>query len=185
MNSENNHHGRRLSPDQEDEIRTMWQIERKSATQIILALPNWSLTRSSVCALAFRRGWAGGQEKRRRHSLGPGPTVERRAPPNLLQISRGSSTAISHGARKRFAPTVPLPPEKVKKHSVFIADLKPHHCRWVKGEPKEFMYCGTRKEGRNSPYCSMHMRLSYVPRGQEPKKRAGGFHLPPASAPNF
>lgn len=171
---------RRLNDEQENEIRTMWQVERKSARQIVLALPDWSLTRSSVCALAFRRGWAGGQEKRRRQ---PGPIVERRAPPMLLQISRGSSPAISHGARKRFAPTVPRPVEKVKKHSVFIVDLKPHHCRWVKGDPKEFMYCGTRKQ-EGSPYCQTHHALSYVSRAMEPKKRAGGFHLPPA-LPNF
>ena len=44
-----------------------------------------------------------------------------------------------------------------------LLDLKPHHCKWPIGDPKEpdFAYCGvTRRAG--SPYCPHHFSIAFT-----------------------
>ena len=43
---------------------------------------------------------------------------------------------------------------------VTFCDLQPRHCRWMRGEPSEQLYCGAdRRDG--SIYCSTHHNLAY------------------------
>ena len=64
-------------------------------------------------------------------------------------------------ARKAKPPQFKKEPIKVapepEGHSrVTLSELRPHHCRWPIGDPKEstFRYCGERKHSNS--YCSHH-----------------------------
>ena len=47
---------------------------------------------------------------------------------------------------------------------VSIADIKPPHCRWPIGDPRDpdFAYCGRERDG-DKPYCAHHCAIAYLP----------------------
>jgi len=46
---------------------------------------------------------------------------------------------------------------------VKIGDIESHHCKWVVGEPSDFICCGQNRLP-NSPYCENHHQIAYKPR---------------------
>jgi GcrA cell cycle regulator len=64
---------------------------------------------------------------------------------------------IEDGIGPRFAMPVPQADDKAR---VSLADLEPHHCRFIPGEPSDG-YCGLDRVPGSS-YCAGHLQRCYV-----------------------
>jgi len=93
--------------------------------------------------------------------------------------------------RERHPPEKPKPIDKPNGHVVTVSrlknnppkmltimELKPRHCRWIIGDPRDesSRYCGAHKE--RGAYCHEHAALCYV----EPNNRNGAIRAQEAVA---
>lgn len=70
-------------------------------------------------------------------------------------------------------PVASPPPEEPKGMEVRLADARPTHCRWVKGEASgpDTIYCGAMRD-LGASFCSYHQRIAYQPRQAREAKAA-------------
>ena len=100
------------------------------------------------------------------------------APKTPTKPIRGTITRVTHYHGPANLAPLPLPlPRSEDKARVLFADLEPHHCRYVPGEPKDG-FCGLEKVPGTS-YCAGHLQRcytgpDYVPRSMVVHEKIGG-----------
>jgi hypothetical protein len=88
----------------------------------------------------------------------------------LLVLPRPVELKIKRQHTKAISPMRPLPPiTKPACTPVSLADLEPHHCRFIVSAGS---YCGSDKTMQS--YCTYHHNLTHTPANQP--RRRGGVH---------
>lgn len=150
-------------------MNEMWTEERFEAAKT-LAAEGWSaaqiadrlggLSRCAVIGKLHRNGLKGGGGQRCGTAKG-----RPRKPPH----PKRRHYKLGFGAR--FQSPVPLkpmfvkdPPRQPTALMLDILDLKPVHCKFPIGDPKQsdFGFCGASRH-QVSPYCEYHHRIAYRP----------------------
>ena len=88
-----------------------------------------------------------------------------------LKRSRGSIAGRIRRLRAKLNPETPPPEPRIrlrmideKSTEVTLQELKLHHCRWPKGDPRhsDFRFCGAKRisESERTPYCREHTLIA-------------------------
>lgn len=130
----------------------VWWRDGLSASQIAGRLGD--VTRNSVIGKVHRLGLSGRQSK-----CGTEGAGQRRTRPTT-RYARPSRPIAQPAPTPDPVPAVTVdlgPGDPVK-----FAGLKPHHCRYPHGDPREsdFVFCGRRKPDGKS-YCEIHDRIAH------------------------
>lgn len=132
-------------------LKSMWELGCSGG--VIARKLGGGITRNAVIGKAFRMGFSHSEQSRsqtarlrQRKRVKPAPKPRRPRIKELLTM-----------------PTEPLPVEDVPRGPlVSFADLEPHHCRAIYGDPKMpgwgyWGYCGCQVVPGQS-WCEMHVR---------------------------
>lgn len=138
-------------------LKTLW-ANGLSALQIATRIGG--TTRNAVIGKIHRLGLAG----RANPYKNPGSRMVAKRP-RTTPVSTKHIAAVRAAVKVRTMPEFPTEPltEVADVVRVFsVADLEPHHCRWISGDPKQpgWGYCGdTQVPGQS--YCAAHAARSY------------------------
>ncbi len=143
------------------EARRLWEVEGYTASQVAQALDRnhrFTTSRSSICGLAYRQGWAA---RKIQGSYTPKPKKERHV---RLPAPRPKSARLP---KLVLVPVPPPPvPEPAGREGVSFFDHREGQCRWPlweRGTPFEAKrFCGEPAPGPG-PYCAYCRTLSYEP----------------------
>jgi GcrA cell cycle regulator len=144
-----------------EEIRRLWSVDGKTASQIGLV---FGCTRNAIMGVIHRNGIKKGEA-----TPTPQPRVEGRFAPLSGMVRRPPNLVLGKPDKR---PVKPKPVVSVVSKEktmpvqepgpIVFWDLTPSSCRWPIGDPplETLRFCGTRAlDGR--PYCIKHHRLSY------------------------
>jgi GcrA cell cycle regulator len=124
-------------------LRKLWG-EGVSASQIALRLGG-DVTRNAVVGKANRMGFL--QRK-------PQPIYRVPRPIKMVRKARPTPRSWTLGSE-------PLPPtDPDERGRIAVADLEPHHCRYIPGDDR--LFCGADRAA-GLPYCAAHARRCYSP----------------------
>ena len=123
---------------------SLWETTTKSAREISEIIGR---SRAGVIGRARRGGWV--------KMLKPKESPKEK--PNKPKKEKPVVVFVKKEVKK---------PELVKHVKGF--DLKEHHCRFVIGDPKNNIYCGSRKN--RGSYCKQHALVCFTPYTMKPNK---------------
>lgn len=143
-------------------LRKLW-AENLSASQIAARLGG--VTRNAVIGKAHRlklSGRAVGDRGKRGRPRGLAAACKRHVPKICDLDLVIKSRTMSRANEPRPMP-IPEPPPLPVSRRLSMADLGPHDCRWIDGDPRgEHTYCGC-KAVPGASWCSGHMAIVYPP----------------------
>jgi len=115
------------------------------------------ISRNAIIGKMHRLGLAKGTPGQAKFQIN-GAKQKRPGPPRKPRLSSltGFATLDGH-IGPRFAMPVSQPDDRAR---VSLADLEPHHCRFIPGEPSDG-YCGLDRVPGSS-YCAGHLQRCYV-----------------------
>lgn len=144
------------------EARRLWEVEGYTASQVAQALDrshSFATTRSAICGLAHRQGWAARRVYLNRVSTLARPKKER----TVRIVAPRPAPAPKLVVVK---PPPPPVPEPASREGVSFFDHREGQCRWplwnLATPFSEKRFCGEPAPGPG-PYCTYCRTLSYEP----------------------
>ncbi len=145
-----------------DALKDLWR--QGYSCSIIADRLGAGLTRNAIIGKVHRMGLSGRVTSDRRM---PKPRKRRNRFGDDQRQFNGRRPIPRKPSILDLLPSTPLPPpSETDIARVAFADLEPHHCRWVIGEPTDGQFCGC-KSVPGLPYCEHHARRAY--RAPEPR----------------
>jgi GcrA cell cycle regulator len=146
------------TPERDEKLKTL-KKEGLSASEIAARIGG-GLSRNAVLGRAHRLGLCDKFVPKTRY-IKPRPA---RTPPVLQRGASRDALASPPGPfPARPVSDALLEPDPAPEERVRLHDLRPHHCRWPIGDPREedFRFCGRKRVGPR--YCETHERRARQP----------------------
>jgi hypothetical protein len=147
---------RRFTPEQEEVLRVLWETTSKSASEIAREVGG-GFTRSGMCGLASRRGWA---------KRGPRTTGSRLVKNKQEQVSkparkRAVATPVV-AAQQRWTPAPESEPAPtLGPTEVLFLDVGSRQCHWPTGGEGAGMLCCGAATRSGRVYCDEHHKAGW------------------------
>lgn len=133
---------------------TLW-LEGLSSS---LIAARTGISRNAIIGKMHRLGLAKGTPGQAKFQVNGAKVARQPGPPRKPRLSQRSGLAAVNGP---IAPQYPMPIRRADdKARVSLAELEPHHCRFIPGEPKDG-FCGLPKVPGSS-YCADHLHRCHV-----------------------